>query len=77
MKNELRHAFSRVFKEAAQAFGSIDYTGTGFITIKDILKHNLMKKLSDKYTDDDIRAWLYRDNIFERKEGAKIDFAKF
>jgi hypothetical protein len=59
---------STVYRDPQSAYATFDFTGSGKIALKDILNHQVIKKMDPQYTAEDVKLWLYRDNVFENTE---------
>lgn len=65
MKLELRRAMSMIYKDPASCYATFDFTGKGYVTGEDVLRHPVIKQMSPKYTAADVKAWLERDRVLQ------------
>ncbi len=80
MKREIRESIKRMYRDPLTAYGTFDYFGEGKIMIKQLLNHDFFKNIYNKYSYDDVKQWLYRDEVFQRLENDEdsfIDFIQF
>ena len=80
MKREIRDSIKRMYRDPLSAYGTFDYFGEGKIMIKQLLNHEFFKNISNKYSIEDVKQWLYRDEVFQRLENDEdsfIDFIQF
>lgn len=81
MKNDIRKRLSALYRDVHLAFSAFDHGGTGKISISDLLNHRDIKRMQTLYSRDDMKIWLYRDNVFRKTKPAEpestIDFLTF
>ena len=71
---------STIYRDPQSAYATFDFTGSGKIALKDILNHQVIKKMQPKYTADDVKLWLLRDNVFyntEERLDSEIGYGQF
>jgi hypothetical protein len=71
----VRFAFSRVYRDPNEAFGSVDFRGLGRVSIADLMRHALIRKLAYKFCNDDLKLWLSRDQVFDHN--GQMNFESF
>lgn len=71
---------SVIFRDPQTAYSTFDFTGSGKIALKDVLNHQVVKRMQPRYTADDVKLWLYRDNVFQNTEAgldSEIGYIQF
>lgn len=81
MKHDIRKRLTAVYRDVHATYSAFDHGGTGRITLSGLLNHRDIKRMQPQYSTEDIKAWLYRDNVFKKagpgEPESSIDFPTF
>ena len=81
MKHDIRRKLTASYRDVQSTYSAFDYGATGKINLSDFLNHRDIKRMHPQYTAEDIKAWLFRDNVFKKtRQGepeSSINFLTF
>ena len=63
MKKALRKAFKSIFQGPEKAYGSMDFSGRGYMTEEDVLSSIVMSRIS--FSKDDVKECFKQFNMFK------------